>query len=132
VAQENVEIVRRSLEAFNHSGIEAALAFDDPDIEWITTGTYAEANTYRGHAGVREYIGSYEAEFANMRMRPEELIEVGDQVVASVRITGTGKRSRVPVELTLTSVCSLHDGKVVRIHNYADKAEALEAAGLRD
>ena len=32
----------------------------------------------------------------------------------------------------LTSVCSLHDGKVVRIHNYADKAEALEAAGLRD
>ena len=52
MAQENVEIVRRSLEAFNHSGIEAALAFDDPDIEWITTGTYAEANTYRGHAGV--------------------------------------------------------------------------------
>ena len=131
MAQQNLEIVRRSLEAFNCGGAEAALAFDDPDIEWITTGTYVEANTYRGHAGVREYVGSIEAEFEDMRMTPEELIEVGEQVVVSVRITGTGKRSRVPVELTLTSVCSLRGGKVIRIENYADMAEALKAVGLR-
>ena len=132
MTRENVEIVRRSLEAFNHGGIEAALAFDDPDIEWITTGSYVEANTYRGHAGVREYLGSIEAEFDDMRLTPEEAIEVGDQVVVSVRMTGTGKQSGAPVELTLAGVCSLHDGKIVRIHNYADTAEALEAAGLRE
>jgi ketosteroid isomerase-like protein len=90
MSQENVEVVRRSLEAFNRGGVEAALAFDDPEIEWITTGTYFEANTYRGHAGVREYVGSFEAEFIDMYMTPEELIEVGERVVASVRITGTG------------------------------------------
>jgi uncharacterized protein len=132
MSHENVEVVRRSLEAFNRGGVDAALAFDDPEIEWITTGTYFEANTYRGHAGVCEYVGSFEAEFIDMRMTPEELIVVGERVVASGRLTGTGKRSRVPVELTLTSVCSLRGGKVVRIHNYADKAEALEAVGLRE
>ena len=32
----------------------------------------------------------------------------------------------------LTGVCSVRDGRIVRIRNYADKAEALEAAGLRE
>ena len=92
-----MEIVRRSLEVFNRGGAEAALAFDDADIEWITTGTYVEANTYRGPAGVREYIGSVEAAFEDMRMTPEELIR-GRRAGRRLRITGTGKRSRVPVD----------------------------------
>ena len=52
------------------------------------------------------------------------------EVVISVRISGVGKRSGAPVDLTLASVCSLRDGKLFRIVNCPEKAEALEAVGL--
>ena len=52
--------------------------------------------------------------------------------MATVHITGRGRASGAPVELTLAGVCSFRDGTIVRIRNYADQAEALEAAGLRE
>jgi ketosteroid isomerase-like protein len=49
-----------------------------------------------------------------------------------VRAGGRGKTSGAAVEGTLYAVCSLRDGMVWRIRNYTDKAEALQAAGLRE
>ena len=41
-----------------------------------------------------------------------------------------GHESGVPVELNSTQVWTVRDGKVTRIDNYTERAEALEAAGL--
>jgi hypothetical protein len=35
MSRENVEIVRRTIEAFNHGGIAAALSYFDPEVEWL-------------------------------------------------------------------------------------------------
>jgi hypothetical protein len=37
MSQENVEIVRRNCDAFNQGGVEAALPFLDPEIEYWRT-----------------------------------------------------------------------------------------------
>jgi ketosteroid isomerase-like protein len=132
MSQENVEIVRRGFEAFNRGGLDAVLGFYDPEVEWVTTDGYVEAGTYRGHEGVLRYLGSLAAEFEDVRLEPEELIEVGEQVVAPIRATATGKRSGVPVEFTITFVYWLRDGLAVRVENYAAKAEALEALARRE
>jgi ketosteroid isomerase-like protein len=132
MSQENVEIVRRSVEAYSREGLDGYLRYLDPEIEWTSTGDYVERATYRGHAGVRRYLGSIEAEFDDLRVEPVELIDAGDQVVSSVRISGRGKASGAPVALTLISVGSLRNGVAHRIRNYPDMAEALEAAGLEE
>jgi hypothetical protein len=36
------------------------------------------------------------------------------------------------VEFSVTSVCSVRDGKIVQIRSYRSKADALEAAGLAE
>jgi hypothetical protein len=36
------------------------------------------------------------------------------------------------VDLTLTAIISVRDGKIVRARNYRTKGEALEAAGLSE
>jgi ketosteroid isomerase-like protein len=36
------------------------------------------------------------------------------------------------MEMKTAQVATLRDGKVTRIDNYEDRAEALEAAGLRE
>jgi uncharacterized protein len=132
VSRENVEIVRRSLRAFEHEGFEGALSYFHPRIEWTTTDAFLDAATYRGHQGVLRYYGAIASEFDDLRIEPRELIEAGEQVVVSVRISGRGKASGAPVELSLTEVCSLRDGKIVRIRNYEDRAAALRAAGLAE
>ena len=132
MSQENIEVVRRSFDAWNRGDLAAYLGCFDPEVEWTTTGRYVEAGTYRGHEGLLRYLGGLTAEFDDVEIHPEELVQVGDRIVATVRITGRGRASGAPVELTLAGVCSFRDGTIVRIRNYADQAEALEAAGLRE
>jgi ketosteroid isomerase-like protein len=70
-------------------------------------------------------------EIDDLRIEPEQLIDAGEQVVVSMRTSGRAKLSGAAVDLTLTSVSLLRDGKIVRVRNYSEKAEALEAVGLR-
>jgi uncharacterized protein len=132
MSQENIEVVRRSFDAWNRGDLAAYLGCFDPEVEWTTTGRYVEAGTYRGHEGLLRYLGGLTAEFDDVEINPEALVQVGDRIVATVRITGRGRASGALVELTLTGVCSFRDGTIVRIHNYADQTDALEAAGLRE
>jgi ketosteroid isomerase-like protein len=43
MSRENLEVVRRAIDAFNGGGIDAALQFFDEQIEWTTTGIFLEA-----------------------------------------------------------------------------------------
>jgi ketosteroid isomerase-like protein len=130
MSQENVEVVRRSLEAFERGGLDMSLDYFDPEVEWTTTDAYLEAATYRGHQGVRHYFETLSGEFDAVRLEAEEMIDAGEQVVAPVRMSGRGKTSGASVHLRLTLVCSVCDGKIVRIRNHLEKADALKSVGL--
>jgi uncharacterized protein len=132
VSEENVGIVRRWIDAFNHGGVDAALPFFDPGIEWNTTGIFVEPGTYRGHEGVLRYLGDVAAEFDDVHTEPEELIDAGERVVVPVRVSGRGRQSGAAVDLTMTIVVLLRDGMIVHIRNYPEMDEALEAAGLSE
>jgi ketosteroid isomerase-like protein len=62
-----------------------------------------------------------------------ELCRVGDdRVVGLFHQRATGKGSGLPVELHMALVYELEDGRVNRIRNLLDPAEALEAVGPRE
>src|SRR5688572_15179195 len=98
MSQEDVETIRRATDAFNRGGVEAALEFFDPDIEWTTTGIFLEPGTYRGHEGVRRYMGALATELEDLHNEPEEFIDVGEQVVVPFRLSARGRQSGAPVE----------------------------------
>ena len=63
----------------------------------------------------------------------ERLVEAGDDlVVGVVSQRATGRGSGVPVELRMAVVYELEGGLIVRMRNYLDPAEALQAAGAED
>jgi ketosteroid isomerase-like protein len=130
MSRENVEVVRRATDAFNGGGIDAALDFFDEEIEWTTTGIFLEAGTYRGHDGVRRYMGALAAELDDLQSEPEELIDAGDAVVVPFHLLARGKQSGAPVDFAGVLVYWLRNGKIFRIRNYLERSEALEAAGL--
>jgi ketosteroid isomerase-like protein len=99
MSQENVEVVRAAFEAFGRSDWDALVGFLDPEIEWVPTGQFVGGQLYRGHAGVREFLDALGGEFEEFHAEPENFATASDVVVADTRVSGTGKRSGVPVSL---------------------------------
>ena len=130
MSQENLEIVRRAIAAYN-LGQEALVLFD-PEIEWVTTGRFVESDTYQGHDEVRRYLQALRDDFEELRVEPHELVDAGDHVIVRVRFTGRGRLSSAPIDLDFTFVLSLRGGKIVRVRNYWEHTDALEAVGLRE
>jgi uncharacterized protein len=131
MAQDNVEIVRRGYEHFNRSG-EADYSVLDPDVVYDLSRRTFDPLVFRGHEGVREFLTLVREQWASRRMEPQELIDAGDKVVASVRLVGVGKQSGVETTANAAHVWTLREGKIVRLTVFQTMEEALEAVGLRE
>ena len=126
MSQENVELVRRSLEAYKRGDLDAALADTHPEIDWRP---FEEA-PMRGVGAVRAYLTRWEDEWEELETSPEEFIDVGDHVVAVVHFRGRGRGSGIDVEARSYSVYTFRDGKTVRMEEFIERQDALSAAGL--
>jgi ketosteroid isomerase-like protein len=139
MSEENLEVTRRAWEAFEAGMARGDLvgAFDSgavaPDFEWVPPRGFPGASVYRGREGFAEFMAAWTEDFDNLTFRLERLIDAGDnRVVGLFHQTATGKGSGVPVELDQGVVYELEGGQIIRIRNYLDHGEALEAAGLSD
>ena len=134
MSQENVELVRRSWEAWERGDMEAIFAFYDPEIVSDQTPYWEGelATLYRGHDGIRQLFRDWLETFESFYAQAEDFIDAGDAVVARCRQGGRGKQSGAEV-LTppFWLVYRLRDGRAVRIEAYTDQDEALHAVGLK-
>jgi ketosteroid isomerase-like protein len=72
------------------------------------------------------------ASFGEMKSEVEEWIDAGERVIAMVHNYGRGRRSGVPVDNLEAHLWTVRDGLLLRLQIFATRAEALEAAGLRE
>jgi len=128
---DQVEMVRRGYELFNHGDVEGSLDMLHPEIEWHTYIVPGPGGgTYHGHDGVRELWSDAKRVFGGFKNIPEQIRETRDQIVAFVRVEGVGTQSGVPVEARIAHLYSFRDGKVIRIESFENRDEALRAAGI--
>jgi ketosteroid isomerase-like protein len=71
-------------------------------------------------------------EVHEMRFEPERIIDGGETVVATVKLTVRGKRSGAEAINHLTHVWQVKDGLLASVDAHTSEAEALEAVGLRE
>jgi uncharacterized protein len=128
MSQENVEIVRRMFEAYVAGDLDKALADADPEIVWNP----AEETPGQGHDAVRESLRRWETDWEDLRTVAEEFLDAGERVVVTVHFAGRGRGSGIDVDVRVYEVWTIQDGKVVRMDELTERAEALEAAGLRE
>lgn len=136
MSRENVEIVRRGIEALNARSLEDVELLVAPDAEWrpiLTAGGDLERPVYRGPAGMAQYMTDLDELFEGTEVHIEELDPIGpEHVLFGGRVTARGRTSGVPIDERLWAVWEVRDGKLVGGTAYRTKAEALEAAGLRE
>jgi ketosteroid isomerase-like protein len=134
MSQENVEVVRRMLRAFNDGDVEAIVAECDPAVEWEEQSIPGVEPLYRGHEGVRRWWAAaiLQEDLGSIEGRLEDVREADDTVIASVRFEGEGRSSGARVQMHVHLVLTFRDGKAVRRQVFMTRAEALEAVGLSE
>ena len=135
MSQENVEIVRRGWEAWVRGDLDALLELCDPAVGWDTTHMegWPEDAVYFGRDGVRRFLEEWLGSWEWFESGAEKILEAGgDRVVVICWQQGFGPGSEVPVHMDWAQICTLQRGLVCRVEAYSDRAQALEAAGLRE
>jgi ketosteroid isomerase-like protein len=132
VSEAEVQVVAQAGQAYQERGVDGLLEFAHPEIEWRTRADLPDSDLYEGHDGVRRLYARFEEDLEGMYYEPEELIDIGDDRVLMVfRWGGTGRASGVQAEVQGEAwVMKIVGDKVVRVDEFANKQEALEAAGV--
>ena len=87
---------------------------------------------YHGFDGFRRFLERVEEVWENLQVEPEELIDAGDNVVATVRMWGKRRGTKMKAETRVFTIWTFREGKVLRYTSYQTKRQALEAVGLRE
>jgi len=131
MTDKNVQVFKRGADAYNRRDVEALLEELHPEIEWrplLPVLLGGEAAIVRGYEDVRQGMRDLEEAFAELRAEPSEYRVLGERVVALGQLHGRGRGSGVETDSPIAWVVDFKDGKAVRIWEYADPGEALEAA----
>jgi ketosteroid isomerase-like protein len=131
VSQENVEIVRAAYDAFNRGDWDAMFRDMHPDFE-LTFQHAPNPGPHRGRKEVQARIEDGVAALDAVIYELEELRESGEQVVALIKFRARPKGTTAEIENRVGHVWTLRDGKVVSIHGFPKRGQALEAAGLSE
>lgn len=123
-------MVRSAYAALAEQGVEAALAFTDPEFETTTPSSLAsEPGTYRGHDGARRWFASFEGAMEGVFIEGTEFISVGDKVLVNTTLHARGRTTGIAAEQHAFVLWTLRKGKLLRAEAFVERDQALEAAG---
>ncbi len=128
-AEQNVELARRAIDAFQAGDVESFLALMDPDVEVFSDPELPNSGTFRGHEGYMRWTMEWLDAWDDFRIEAQEFEPVGDRhVLIAVLQRGRGKGSGVEVEMRAWYMAEFRDGAAVRMHLYSTREQAFEAA----
>jgi ketosteroid isomerase-like protein len=130
MSSENVKVVERAVAAVNARDVDAYHACCTADIE-MTMPTAPIQGSYRGPDAIERFLNDIDDTYPDFHLVLERIDAVGDdRVLAFLHSTGTGRASGVPLQASTANVYDFLDGRIRRVRIFADRQEAIEAAGL--
>lgn len=125
----DVDLVRRSFDAWNTGDLDAFLGFLGDDVEWHEIEGRLDRPQSTGRAKLREGLASLFDTWEYYRLDPEEIRPLADgRLLAILRETARGRTSGLEIEGRWGYVITVRDGAIARVDAYRDPEQALEAA----
>jgi uncharacterized protein len=123
----SVEVVRGVYEAFGRGDVPAVLGALTEDVEWYEAEGMPYGGVHRGPQTVAEKVfAPLVADVEGFTVTPEEVIGTGDTVAVVARYTGTGKVTGKSLDLPVTHVWDVREGKIARFRQFVHTARFLE------
>ena len=70
--------------------------------------------------------------FEDFHAEPEEVLDLGDQLLGTTQFRGHGSGGGVPIDMPLSQLFRLRRGAVVWQRDFSDRSQALEGAARRE
>jgi ketosteroid isomerase-like protein len=143
MSQENIEVVRRAVAAVNERDVNRYLALCTDDIQLETPWTAVEG-VYEGRDAIRRFFTDLNDTAPDFHLEIERLDSIGSyRVLGFLRVRASGRATGItagpeslstdPPEagIPTANVYDFSKGRIRRIRVFVNRAEALEAVGLR-
>jgi ketosteroid isomerase-like protein len=132
MSEENVEIMRRSIEAWNRRDLTTASALwrSDGEIDWLRAQGPLKG-VYRGYGERETFWDEFWSTFEDVQLETHGYTQAGAEVVVPNTAHLRG-RDGIEVTASSTFVYTVENGEITRLRMFQEQAEALEAAGLRE
>jgi len=127
MSQENVEIIRRARERDPGDP-----EFFSPDVVYRPIAIWADSQECRGLDELRRFHEDIAEMFAGLRLDNESYHDYGDAVSVRVEFSGTARASGVPITGKVFVVYWLRDNVIVRVEDYTERVDVLQAVGLAE
>jgi SnoaL-like domain len=131
MAQEDVQLARNAVAAFNRRDVADLVEMTAGDFEWVTwTGT-VELTAYHGAEGLARYFQDADVwEVLNLDVR--EFRDVGGGVLVVGTFHARGGGSGAEIHVPYYSAFFTSGGKLARVLSFRTEEEALRAVGSRE
>ena len=70
--------------------------------------------------------------FEDFSIDVDEIFDRGEEVVVFLRFRGRGRGSDAEIEAPMAHVWTIRDGKAIRLRQFLNREQALEAVGLSE
>jgi ketosteroid isomerase-like protein len=128
MADEDVDIVRRCLDAFNRRDRAELIALCHDDAEVVPLRAAIEDTVYRGPGSVARFWDQAEAVWEGLRVDIHEIAERAAGVLVLGRLKATTRATGTPVEASLGWVFEVRGGLLWSLRTFSDPSEAVAAA----
>jgi ketosteroid isomerase-like protein len=129
MSQKNIEVMQAAFEAWN-ADMDAFREMHAPDVIARPPEGWPEPGPFVGREAVIHQWEQMRETWDADALRPTDFIEVGDRVVVSFIWRGAGHGPELNMELT--GVYTLREGKITVFEFFWDHSKALEAVGLAE
>jgi ketosteroid isomerase-like protein len=131
--QENLEIVREGVDAFQRGELEGLLALARDDFEVYVPQSLPNAGRYVGSDEFIAWLDQWLDAWEDFSVEITETTPVGARhVVAVVHQSGRGKGSGIPVDMEAAYLWEVREGRLAAMHLYVSREEALRVAEQRE
>ena len=133
MSEENVEIARQGVAAYNRGDRDAWFLLMDPELEFLPAAEWPESGLLRGREQVWDFGASLNETWEQSDFEIVEVIDPGSDIVAlHLRRPVVGKTSGIADVLDQWTVLRIRGGRVSWQQWFTSRAAALKAAGLSE
>jgi ketosteroid isomerase-like protein len=129
VTDQDIETVEALLAAFRRGDVEAMLALNHPDGEWVNPDYAIEPGTRRGREEIRRAIERIFEFFETVEVESMERTPDG-RILVVARVRSRGMGGGPGIEALTGTLYTVRDGLLVRYEWFLSSEEARAAAGM--
>jgi ketosteroid isomerase-like protein len=133
MSEQNIEVLRRAVQAYNARDVEAFVTHFHPNVELHSAFSAVGGADYYGHEGLRKFFRDFDETWGEeIRVEPEAYYDLGEQTLSCYTLHGRGLHSGVEVEMPSALVADWRDDLIVRLKAYAHREDAFADLGVAE